>query len=305
MNWTPNARNLFSELMDQDVITEHEWHRLITLLSDHANLYSALQLAGLDHRVWRYFAQQYNRTFYATREDLRVVYAGLFDHRTCLATGLLPHHKRGDEVVVLGYEPRFTRVPHPNLDALKLRVGLITPTLWRILFALAYPPALTGPLDMAEATALVTYSTTGQQSSATPEQRAEITAITRGYEFINPETHPPDPSVRYMINLPTKALFGCYPHHLENSHAGPHLVVLMAHPDNAAALAQLQEQSQMRVRAAISTQRAIDRLINAEELELRGETGVYDGDTQPHHDPEVSAPLIQTLPPVPAGVADE
>lgn len=280
MSWSPDAQKLLTELMAQQIITADEWQQVIALLSDNANLYSALRLSGVDDKVWTHLAGEYGRTLYGRRGDLQVIFADLFDHRAALATGLLPHRTRGVETEVLSFEPRFTRVPHPALDPLTLRVGLVTPGLWRTLFHLTFPPVLTGRLSLAEATALVTHTLTGQHTGATPEQLAEIQALTLGYEFIDPLTHPPDDAVQHMVNLDTKAHIGCYPHHRE----GDVLVVLMARPDNAAALRQVSEQAQLKVRAAISTQRAIDALIRAEDL------GHVMGAGPEDH--EVSGPLV-------------
>ncbi|MDN8994312.1 hypothetical protein Q0P39_14615, partial [Staphylococcus aureus] len=77
--------------------------------------------------------------------------------------------------------------------------------VWRYLYDLAYPTCVTGSLNEAQARALVTGTPLGEVVSTTPEQRAEILAITRGYHYIDLRRDPIDDAVRLLISTPVKA----------------------------------------------------------------------------------------------------
>ena len=260
MNWFPDNEPLLSELLGANAITSEQQKSIETHIARGANTISALRQGGDEMRIWHYLAQKFERPFYPTQQTVRVMFTDLINFHDVLQTGWLPHRTRGIELQVLTYSPIDTNTQIDLFPGWIVVPSLITPTLWRTLYELGYPTTITGRLTHAQATALVTFTTTDTFTSATEDQQAEIKAAARGYTFIDPTINPPNPAVRNTVTLPTKALHRCYPHHEE----ADALVLMMLNPEDKTAIQTIQAQTQRRIIPTITTQEHLNNLLLAD-----------------------------------------
>lgn len=263
MNWNP-PEAFYKQLLDENAITSDQLKAIQRDLGLGSTPTTALMNNTDNEAVWRIIARQYRRKFFPRQQEVRVFFTDLMDYETVLSTQLLPQRTSGNYLHVLTHNPTIEPAPHPHpkFAGMILDPRLITPTLWRSLYAIGYPKAIVRKdLSEAEATALVTLTELGSEVSVTPNQNAEIQAIAKGYNYIDPRIEPPNQSVQDMISLSSKTLYKCYPHHMQSSG----LVVMMVNPDNKEAIRQLQFQSQCNIIPAITTQTNIELLILKEQ----------------------------------------
>ncbi|ABW35132.1 General secretory system II protein E domain protein (plasmid) [Deinococcus geothermalis DSM 11300] len=256
-----SREELLSELASVHVITPEQARNVHAECARGATLTSALALLTDEREVWAFLSARAGKSFFRTHHALQVFFTDLLDHHAALAHQVLPWRTRGPELQVLTYNPGRVDGPAPEFGGRSLNHTVISPTVWRYLYDLAYPTCVTGSLNEAQARALVTGTPLGEVVSTTPEQRAEILAITRGYHYIDLRRDPIDDAVRLLISTPVKALTRAYPHHLE----GQRLVVMMVDPDDQAALRRLQQQAQLELIPTITTQDVIDQLVAEDE----------------------------------------
>ncbi|ASN83258.1 hypothetical protein [Deinococcus ficus] len=248
-------------LLTLNHLDHEQFHRCQEEVKKGSNVINALSLFANDTEIWRQFALESEREFHPDHRSLRVMFSDLMTYDLVLRTGLLPHRERGPELQVVTYDPGMVDGPHPAFPGRVLKHALIPPSAWRTLFDLAYPQVLIkASMTEPEAVALVTFTQTGASIRMTPEQRAEVIALTRGYRFIDVRTDPVDPEVIGLINLSTKAMSSAYPHHLE----GGNLVVLMSDPEDQEAIDRLYKQTRLRIIPAIVTRAIIDELLKKE-----------------------------------------
>ncbi len=259
----PEQGTLLPGLIERGVITAAQARAVERECDRGATLTTALALMTDERAVWRHLAQAAGRPFLNSHQDLQVFFTDLLGYREALQHQVLPHRSRGRELQVVTYNPqRQDGAFPPALPGQLLRHALVSPTVWRYLYDLAYPSPVTGPLGEAEAAALVCCLPLGVPHSATPEQRAEILALTRGYRSIDLRREPVEPGVRGLVSPSLKALTHAYPHHLE----GGRLVVMMVDPGDSAAIGRLRQQTQREIIPAVSTREVIDGLIREDDL---------------------------------------
>ncbi len=254
------------QLLEQGVIKHHHFEAIARELRRGATLLSALT-AGPEARIWAHLARRHGLPHYPQHTDLKVLFADLIPHHLALTHQILPHRTRGHDLQVLTYTHTRPDGPSADFPGLTLRHTLVTPTVWRRAYRLCYPEGLVGRLSETQATALVTLTPLGEAATTTPEQRAEITALTSGLQFIDLHTHPIDEAVIPLVTLAMKALTHSYPHHLE----GRRLVVLMVDPHDQDALARLRAQTQREILPAITTAETIQHLLDVDSLTHEGE----------------------------------
>lgn len=251
-----------SSLLHAGLISPDEHAAIIREMQRGASPISAASMFTRDRQVWHTLAQQLNVRSYNDHSDLKLIFADLFTYDLALETGFLPHITRGLTTQVITYDPRLITTTHPAFPGTPLNVALVAPSIWRRVFHLAYPPALTGPLSSEHLTALIAFTRTGDPTTLSPEQRAEHTAMLHDMRYINPRTDPADPDLRDLINANLKTLLQVYPHHLERGA----LVVLMVNPTDSDLIARLQQITQHTIIPAVTTPDMIRELLERDDL---------------------------------------
>lgn len=260
----PEHGTLLWDLTERGVITPGQARDVGRECDRGATLTTSLALMTDERAVWHHLAQAAGKPFLNSHQDLQVFFTDLLDHQGALQHQLLPHRSRGRELQVVTYNPqRQDGAFPPALSGQLLRHAVVSPTVWRYLYDLAYPSCVTGTLDEAEAAALVSCLPLGVPHSVTPEQRAEILALTRGYRSIDLRRDPVEQGVRGLVSASMKVWTHAYPHHLE----GGRLVVMMADPGDFAAIHRLRQQTQREIIPAVTTREVIDQLIHQDDLE--------------------------------------
>jgi len=256
-----NPTLTLNHLLDRRLIDRKQYAACQEEVQAGSNVIHALHLFSPEAAVWRHFAVQGKYTFYQTYSELRVIFSDLLDFRTALQYSILPHRTKGLDIEVVTFDPSAMNGLHEAFPGRTVRHAILPPSQWRSLFELLYPPNLTGRLSEEHAKALVTYTQTGMETTMTPEQHAEVIALTKSLRYIDLRTDPPDSDVRHLITLPTMAQSMAYPHHLE----GGNLITLMADPEDHAAIDRLTRQTRLRIVPAIATARVIDTLLRQEQ----------------------------------------
>lgn len=256
-----NPTLTLNHLLERRLIDQAQYRACHEEIKAGSNVIHALHLFSPEAEVWRHFATQGKYPFYPTIQDLRVIFSDLIDHKTALQYGILPHRTRGQDLQVVTFDPSAMNGIHEAFPGRVVQHALIPPSQWRALFELLYPASLIGQLSELLAQALVTFTPTGADTTMTPEQTAEVLALTRQLRYIDLRTDPPDDDVRHLVTLPTMALSMAYPHHLE----GGTLVMLMSNPEDTAAIERLTRQTRLRIVPAIVTEKVIDSLLRQEQ----------------------------------------
>lgn len=254
---------LLSHLADQGVVSAPEAENVRREISRGATLFTALALMTDERAVWAHLAQTAGRRFLRTHQELQVFFTDLFGFEFALRHQVLPWRSRGRELQVVTYNPEAEDGPVAELPGLQLRCAVVSPTVWRYLYDLAYPTSLTGTLSQAQAQALVTLTALGSPATTTPEQHAEILAMTHGYHYIDLRRDPLDEDVRSLVTTPLKSLTRAYPHHRE----GSRLVMMMVDPEDDLALHRLRQQTQLDIIPTVTTQAVIDELIARDQAD--------------------------------------
>ena len=252
---------LLAALASADLLTPQQAGNVRAECRRGATLTSALALMADESSIWDFLASRAGKPFLRTHQEMRVFSPHLLDHHAALKHQILPWKKRGRALQVLTYNPERVDGLVENLGGRMLFHTVTSPTVWRYLYDIAYPSCITGPLDEAQACALVTSTPLEEPANTTPEQRAEILAMTRGYHYIDLRRDPIDDQVRTMLTLPVKVLCRAYPHHLE----GQRLVVMMVDPDDQQGLQKMKQQTQRELVPTVTTQDVIDQLIAEDE----------------------------------------
>ncbi|MBZ9714954.1 hypothetical protein [Deinococcus multiflagellatus] len=222
-----------------------------------STLTTALTLLTDERQVWAALAEDAGKPFYDSHLALQVFCTDMFDFRVALEHQILPHRPQGDLMEVITYNTGRLDGPAAAIDHQHLVHSVVSPTVWRYLYDLAYPTCLTGTLDALQARALITCTPLGTPTTCTPEQDAEILAMTHGLHAIDVRRQPVDENVRDLISPAVKALCRAYPHRLE----GAALVVMMVDPHDELALHRLRQQTQRPIVPNVTTQSVIDALI--------------------------------------------
>ncbi|GEM89086.1 type II/IV secretion system protein [Oceanithermus desulfurans] len=96
-----------------------------------------------------------------------------------------------------------------------------------------------------------------QSGKINPEMLAQSLAIQLGYDYIDPDENPPDPSVLHLVGENTVRRYTVFPHHLE----GDALVVLMKDPRNIWAIDDLRVFTKREIIPAVAAEEQIVKLI--------------------------------------------
>lgn len=218
--------------------------------------------------VWKQLAQELNWPFYPDHKALRSLEGHLIDHRTALRLGVLPHRRQHLSLLVLTHDPEVRVEDLRELGSF-ITLQLITPDVYRRVSALMYPHLPFERFDESEALALATgrgarlFAGGGiadwrSRRLITETQAAEAQAILNGFEYVNPEIVPPDPSTLSLLDWDTMVMLRVYPYRL----LGRNLQVLMSEPDDAA-VRSLEFTTQRRVVPVMTAKAALDLLLSA------------------------------------------
>lgn len=249
--------DLLHQLVTDAALTPEDLSRVHAERQRGASLYTALALATDERVVWAHLARTHGKTHLTSHKDLRVFFTDLFDHHVALRHQILPWRTRGNELQVVTYHPAARDGANGDLNNQVLHHTLVSPTVWRYLYDLAYPTSRTGILPEAEAQALVTLTPLGEATTTTPEQRAEILAMTDGFHYIDVRRDPVHEDVRTIVTTPVKRHTRSYPHRFE----GNRLVVMMVDPHDTWALQQLKQQTQRDLIITVTTEAVVEAMI--------------------------------------------
>lgn len=257
-----------NSLLQAQLITPAEHSRIINEMQRGASAISATSLHTDDRHVWHRLGQTLGIPTFADHTDLKLIFADLFTHDLALETAFAPHITRGLITKVITYDPRSVTAAHPAFPGTPLHVTLVAPSIWRRIYDLAYPAALTGPLSSEQLTALISFTRTGERVTLSPEQRAEHAAILHNLRYIDPRREPVDDDLRHLLTANLKTLLQVYPHHIE----GDALVTLMVNPTDAAQLQRLEQVTQRRIIPAVTTPDMIRELLERDDLTSNAES---------------------------------
>lgn len=218
--------------------------------------------------LWAHLAQNLGWPFYPDHKALKSLEGHLFDHRTSLRLGVLPHRRQYLALHVLTHDPEV-RVEDLRELGSSVTLELVTPDVYRRVSALMYPRLPFERFDESEALAIATGSgarlfTGGSiadwhgRRRITEMQAAEAQAILNGFEYVNPEIVPPDPSTLSLLDWDTMMMLRVYPYRL----VGRNLQVLMSEPDDVA-VRSLEFTTQRRVVPVMTARAALALLLSA------------------------------------------
>lgn len=150
-----------------------------------------------------------------------------------------------------------------------ITLELVTPDVYRRVSALIYPRLPYERFDESEALAIATgrgarlfaggsIADWRGRRLITETQAAEAQAILNGFEYVDPEISPPDPSTLSLLDWDTLVTLRVYPYRL----VGDHLQVLMSEP-NDMTLRTLEFSAQRRIVPVMTAQASLDLLLSA------------------------------------------
>lgn len=272
---TLQARGLLSGAQVAAALSVQE-RRGGTLLSAVAELLG--EQAG---QVWKQLARDLNWPFYPDHKALKSLEGHLIDHKTALRLGVLPHRRQHLSLHVLTHDPEL-RVEDLHELGSFITLELVTPDVYRRVSALMYPRLPYERLDESEALAIATgrgarlfaggsIADWRGRRLITETQAAEAQAILNGFEYVDPEIHPPDPSTLSLLDWDTLVMLRVYPYRL----VGTHLQVLMSEP-NDMTLRTLEFSAQRRIVPVMTAQASLDLLLSANAETLSTITALAD-----------------------------